>query len=250
MISLKVAVLSVVLCYVAAELTVDPALCKLDMVLCLDNSGSIGALPPDFVNQDPDQKNWKLIIDFSQDLVRKLTVGPTMSQVGLVDFGSFARIQFGLTQYPTQDAVVTAVGTVKYIGDRTNTSGGLFKSRQVLTDPKYGSRDGKSKIIVLITDGIPSPEDTTYLAEAQNCRNDGVRVIVVGVTSLAREAVMKQLAYTPADYVAAMDFNDLDRIQNVVLNDESCKPLPKLTTVATTTTTTTTPAPTEAPIEC
>jgi len=227
MTSLKLAVLAAVLCFVTADLTIDPALCKLDMVLCLDNSGSISY----FLNgtEDPAKPptNWKLMIDFSQDIVKQLTIGPLGSQVGLVDFGSRGKIDFGLTDYQTSALLSDNIGKVPFIGSQTNTTGGLYLSRQVLTDPKYGSRAGKSKIIVLITDGNPNVENNTVLAEAQNCRDAGIRVIVVGI-SFAEAKVMQKISYTPNDYVYAKNFNDLESVKSVVLNDESCKPLPTL----------------------
>jgi len=248
---IQVLILVAVISYTKAALTIDPALCKLDLVLCLDNTGSIAYLSDGSLDSANPPANWKSVIKFSQDLVDPLTVSPTGSQVGLVDFGGEARIQFGLTQYPTKSEVVAAIGKLPFIGDTTNTSGALFKSRTVLTDPRYGSRDGKAKNIVLITDGNPTVAADTVLAEAQNCRDAGIRVIVVGITSYADEELMRQIAYTPNDYVYAEDFSDLDGIKNVVLNDQSCKPIPpKVTTVAPPATTAS-PKPTEPPvIEC
>jgi len=255
MTSLKVVVLSALLCYVTAELTIDPALCKLDMVMCLDNTGSIAYLPDGEPDLARPPINWNLQLDFAQDIVKQLSISPTGSQVGLVDFGEKARIQFGLTQHPTQDTLVAAIGTIRFIGDLTNTTGGLYKSRVVLTDPQYGSREGKSKVIVLVTDGNPNVDKDKVFAEAENCRAAGIRVIVVGITAAADEALMKQLAYTPADYVSAKDFADLESIQNVVLNDDSCRPLPTRPTTTPTAATAATPplerpTTTPPPIEC
>jgi uncharacterized protein YegL len=246
MTSLQIAVLSVALCYVTAELTVDPALCKLDLVLCLDNTGSIAYLPDGSPDPARPPINWKRVIDFAQDIVKQLSISPTGSQVGLVDFGGRARIQFGLTEHQTQSSLVDAIAQLPYIGDTTNTTGGLFKSRQVLSDPQYGLREGKSKVLVLVTDGKPNVDGDTVLAEAQNCRDAGIRVIVVGITESADEALMKQIAYSPDNYIYAKDFSDLDAIQNVVLNDASCKPLP---IKPTTPPPPPAPAP-EPPIEC
>lgn len=238
--SFKIVVLAALLGYVSAKITIDPALCKLDLVLCLDNSGSIGFL--DDGTEDPAKPpaNWNHVIDFSKNLANQLTVSPTGSQVGLVDFGQEARIQFGLNKYQSQSTLSNAIGNVQYIGDTTNTTGGLYKSRIVLTDPQWGLRTGKSKIAVLITDGLPNVDEDKVFAEAQNCREAGIRVIVVGIgTSIKAEdeALMKKIAYSPDDYVAAEDFSDLERINDVVLNDNSCRPLPI----------TATPAPPPAP---
>jgi hypothetical protein len=245
MTSLQLAVLAALLGFATAA--IDPALCKLDMVLCLDNSGSIAVNDDGSEDLNRPPANWKLVIDFCQDIVNQLTVSPTDSQVGLVDFDDEVRIQFGLNKYPTKPEVVDNIGLVEFRGYRTNTTGGLFKSRTVLTNDQYGPRDGKSKVVVLITDGVPTVDADTVLAEAQNCRDDGVRVIVVGITQSVDEALLKQIAYSPNDYVYAADFKDLESIKNVVLNDESCKPLPTIPPAKATAAPTTKPPVTEPP---
>jgi len=228
--------------------------CKLDLVLCLDNTGSIAYLPDNSLDPASPPTNWNLILDFSEDIVKQLTISPNDNQVGLVDFGQFARI-FGLNDHTSQGEVLDNIASLPFIGDTTNTTGGLFKSRTILTDPEYGPRDGASKVIVLITDGNPNVDAETVFEEAENCREAGIRVIVVGITSYADEDLMRKLAYTPDDYVFAEDFSDLRGISSLVLNDRACQPLnvPETTTplppttVLTTvpaTPTTTTPAPT------
>jgi len=236
----KVALLVAVLSCVSEA--IDHSLCKLDVVLCLDNTGSIGYFLNGTADPSKPPKNWKLITDFSQDIVKELTISSSFSQVGLVDFGGRARIQFGLTQYPSQAEVLDAIAKVAYIGDTTNTTGGLYKSRLVLTDPQYGSRAGVAKLVILITDGNPNVDADKVLDEAQNLRSAGIRVSVVGI-SFADEELMRKIAYTPEDYIYAEDFSDLESIKSLVLNDQSCKPIPTTTTTTTTTakpTTTTT----------
>jgi hypothetical protein len=253
MTSLHAAVLSVVLCYVLSTVAAtDLSQCKLDLVFCLDNTGSIDFPHDD--NRAPDEPpaNWKLIKDFCQDITKQLDISPDGSHVGLVDFGAKARIQFGLNNYQTQSEVFDAINRVRFIGDTTNTTGGLYKSRQVLTDPQYGPRAGVSKIIILITDGNPNIEANTLLEEAQNIRDAGIRVLVIGIAFVTDEEQLKAVAYTPDDYVFAEDFSDLEGISKLVLDDETCKPIttttttPEPTTTQSTTTsppTTTTPAP-------
>jgi hypothetical protein len=243
---LKAVLLIAVLNCVRAE--IDHSLCKLDLVFCLDNSGSI-AIMPDLETPDKARppRNWKLIQDFAQDLTRELTISPTASQVGLVDFGSKATIRFGLNEHQTKDDVLNAIGQVPFIGARTNTTGGLFKSRTVQTDPQYGGRPGVPKVVVLVTDGEPDIEVENTLIEAQNLKKAGVRVLIVGITyANYAEDLLKEMAFEPSDYLYVENFDDLESIKSRVLDDEACKPLPTTTPPPTTAPPTTKP-PTTAP---
>jgi hypothetical protein len=207
-------------------------------VLCLDNTGSIGYLNGEQDTARP-PTNWKMIINFAQSIVRQVKVSPIDTQVGLVDFGGKARIRFGLNTYSTQGEVLDNIAKVPYIGDTTNTTGGLYKSRLVFTDPQYGARDGVSKVLLLITDGNPNVAVETVYEEAQNVRDAGIRTIVVGITESANEDIMRRLAYTPEDYVFAKSFSDLEGISKKVLDDDSCKPVTTPTTPQPPTTITT-----------
>jgi len=242
MTSLRLVVLAALICYASAALTIDPALCKVDLVFCIDNSGSI-AYTDGVKDTGSPPINWKRITDFCKNIAGQLVIGPANSQVGAVDFSVSARIQFGLNKYATSAAVNTAISAIPYVGGMTNTSGGLFKSRDVLTNAVYGSRAGKSKIVVLITDDFPNVANATVFEEAQNARNAGVRVILVTIGDTIDDTVMRKLAYSSSDYIHTNDFSDLDSIKNVVLNDASCKPLPVLATTTTAKPPVTQPAP-------
>lgn len=56
--------------------------CRVDVVFCLDNSASIGNYKPGKTNP-----NWERILQFVQDLVGQLNVGPSQTHVGVVDYG-------------------------------------------------------------------------------------------------------------------------------------------------------------------
>jgi uncharacterized protein YegL len=225
--------------YTTAEL--DLKTCKMDVVFTLDNTGSI-AVKEDGYTLDTARPptNWKLITGFTQNMIKQINTSPEGSHVGLVDFGAKARIQSGLID--SEADILAKAGGIPFKGDTTNTTDALYKSRQVLTDPKYGLRAGLPKIVVLITDGNPNKEELAgegrVYTEAQACRDAGIRVIVVGVTPAANDEIMQRLSYQTDDYVKVEDFRDLDAVKNKILTEEACEPVP------TTTTTTTTPEPT------
>jgi len=56
--------------------------CLLDVVFVLDSSGSIRDN-----NVPGEMDNWGLLLDFIEDIIEKLNVGPTLSHVAAVMFG-------------------------------------------------------------------------------------------------------------------------------------------------------------------
>jgi Mg-chelatase subunit ChlD len=215
--------------------------CKADVVFCIDNSGSIRD------NDPPGGNNWKLALDFVQALVKQVSVGPDGTHVSVVDFGERGYLLFDLNRYQTEAATLTAVAAMKYRGENTNTTGGLYWSEQVLSNPSYGARPGVAKVIILITDGVPTYDADKLQAQVTSIKNTMFRIVTVGVTNKINETLLKSIASTPKDYVYGGDFSGLDLVKNAVVNNDTCQPvILSTTTIPTTTTTptTTTPKPT------
>jgi Mg-chelatase subunit ChlD len=189
--------------------------CLVDVVFCIDNSGSIGG--------EGTNSNWDKQIKFVQDLVGEFNVGPSQTHVGAVDFGWYGYLDFDLNKYQTEAEVQTAIGSIKFKGQQTNTTGGLYYSRLLLTDPQYGRRGPEvPKIIIIITDGLPNREEETLDAEVANIRAAGIRVVGVGVTSGVSKETMLRMVTSESDYVHATDFSNLDAIKDKVINDQTC----------------------------
>jgi hypothetical protein len=192
--------------------------CVVDVVFCIDNSGSIGNF-----QQGPTNPNWDKQMKFVQDLVEQMNVGPSETHVAVVDYGTYAYDNFDLDDYSTEAQVKAAIGDIKYKGESTNTTGGLWYSREILTNPKYGRRGAEvPKVIILITDGNPNEQVDTLDAEVANIRAANIRVVGVGVTDGVSEETMLRMVSSPADYIHAKDFSQLDAIKDKVVNDETC----------------------------
>jgi len=119
--------------------------------------------------------------------------------------------------------VVENFGKLPYKSEGTNTTGGLYRSRLILTDAKYGPR-GKDvpKVIVLITDGNPTYSKETLMDEVNNCRAAGIRIVVVGVTNWVDDELMATIANTEGDYIPVPNFTDLREVVDAVISDDTC----------------------------
>jgi len=203
--------------------------CKADVVFCVDNSGSIED------SQKPGENNWQRILDFLVALSEQLSISADGTHVGLVDFGERGYVEWDLNKYKTQSEVTTAIQNLHFRGENTNTTGGMYLSRVLLSDPSRGSRNGTPKVIILITDGKPTYDADKLPAEIALIKAYPMRIVTVGVTDQINETLLRSIASTPQDYVYGNDFSELDRIKDTVINNDTCK-----TVVITTTTTPTT----------
>jgi hypothetical protein len=218
-----------------AHISTSKRICHLDAVLCLDNTYSIKAV------------NWQFVLEFGKSLINEMLIGPDETHIGLVDFGYRGYLRFDLNAYTDQSAAAEHLGSLKYLGERTNTTGGLYVSRRILTEPQYGPRGGDiPKIIVLVTDGNPNEQVETLEDEVRNIRQAGIRIVVVGITKAVNEAIMRGIASTPDDYIYAEDFKSLSSVKERILNDRTCDPITTLPPTTTEEPTTAVP-PTEPP---
>jgi len=216
--------------------------CKADVVFCIDNSGSIRD------NNPPGGDNWRLILNFVQALLKQVGVKEEGTHVAVVTFGERGHVEFDLQGNQTEEDTLKLVSDLKYRGENTNTTGGLYWSRQILTDSKYGSRKDVAKVIILITDGVPTYDKDKLQAEVDIIKNSLIRIVSVGVTNKINETLLKSIATTPRDYVYGNDFSGLDLIKDVVINEQTCQKIILTTTAPPTTTTEMTEPPTTTPV--
>jgi uncharacterized protein YegL len=202
----------------------NPA-CLVDVVLCVDNSGSIG-------NSDAEAgsgRNWNLILDYCQNLVDKLNVAENKTHMSVVDYDQTARVYFDLVAHKSAADTKAAIAALPYRGYTTNTTGGLYRARTVLTNPLYGPRDGVPKVIILITDGDPNVDADLLPAEVEAVKGENIRLVVVAVGNVLNEQAMQEMASTPQDYVHADDFESLDVIKESTINEDTCNPVSNVT---------------------
>ena len=97
--------------------------------------------------------------------------------------GNKARLNFNLKDYSTKADVLAAVDRINYLGRNTNTTGGLKVARLEVFDSAYEERD-VDKIIVLITDGVPTYDADKLEDEVAAVKREDIRIIGLGVTSM------------------------------------------------------------------
>ncbi|KAK2910439.1 collagen alpha-1(XIV) chain [Channa argus] len=169
-----------------------------DIVILVDGSWSIGRL------------NFRLVRIFLENLVNAFDVGIDKTRIGLAQYSGDPRIEWHLKAFSTKDAVIDAVKNLPYKGGNTLTGLALTYILENCFKPESGSRVGKPKIGILITDG-KSQDDV--IPPAESLRNAGVELFAIGVKN-ADENELRSIASEPHNrhvYNVA-DFNIMSSI--------------------------------------
>ena len=86
-----------------------------------------------------------------------------------------------MKDYSTKAEMLAAVDRIQYLRENTNTTGGLKLARLKVFDPAYEQRD-VDRIIVLITDGVPTYDADKLDDEVSAIKRMGIRLVALGVT--------------------------------------------------------------------
>jgi len=86
--------------------------------------------------------------------------------------------------------VLAAVDRIRYLGENTNTTGGLKVARLEVFGSGYDRRSNVDKIIVLITDGVPTYDADKLDDEVAAVKADGIRLVALGVTEKVQHSVI------------------------------------------------------------
>jgi len=97
--------------------------------------------------------------------------------------GNKGILQFNLRDYSTKAEVLAAVDRLRYLGENTNTTGGLKVARLEVFSGYYQQRPNAERIIVLITDGVPTYDADKLDDEVATIKRMGIRIVGLGVTN-------------------------------------------------------------------
>ena len=181
--------------------------CFLDLSFVVDSSGSINYKDP---------RNWDTTLQFVANITNNLTIGPDDVQVAFVVFSTTAEVEWGLTRYQDKTSLINAIMNVPYLDDlHTNLNDALYLTRTEVYAPGQRIRPNAARATIILTDGEDNrPEVGTPLttANATALKNDGVRLIGVGVSSQVDEDRMLQIVSSPDDLYHVDDFDALSSL--------------------------------------
>jgi len=155
------------------------------------------------------------MLQFIVNVTSSFIIGPNDVQVAFVLFSTRATVEWGLTQYHNKTSLIQAILRMRYLSDRTNLNDALYLTRTQVFAPGRGTRPGASKLTVILTDGeddVPEAGTPLTIQNATECKNQGIRLIAVGVTDGTNKQRLLQIASSPEDVYTVDDFLDLSNI--------------------------------------
>ncbi|XP_066269225.1 zonadhesin-like [Branchiostoma lanceolatum] len=175
---------------------------------------------------------------FLNNVVGHFNIGPSATQVGVVQYSSTPQQEFALNAHSSLAGLQQAISDIAVIGRGTSTGSALTFARDLALQHFSGARPGVPKIVVVVTDGRSGDD---VILPSQNLHSDGVITFAIGVTEMINYQELSAIAGSPDRVSTVFDFDALDDIKET-LSSQLCEV--ETTTLKPTTTTTQTPKPT------
>ena len=199
--------------------SVDCVGARADIVFVVDSSGSILEGPQGPID------NWQLTLNFVIQIVQNLEIGSDANRIGLVTFGNRGYNEFFLNSHNNVADVIAAINMTRHRDENTNTSGGLKVAREQQFLSVRGDRPDVQNVVILITDGKSTFDNTSTIPQAQMLRDDGAKIIAVGVTEAINETEVRMISSLPqeldSNYFLSEDFTEFNIILDAIV-EQTC----------------------------
>ena len=126
--------------------------CPADVIFVLDESGSIGTT------------NYDLMKMFLSRLVSRLDIDRGNTRVGLVTFSSDIGTSINLNAHSSVASLQSAISSLSYAGDTTNTAAALEYVRTRMLTSAAGDRSDVPNVVVVLTDGGSGDTEATRVS--------------------------------------------------------------------------------------
>lgn len=180
-----------------------PCSSEVDVVMVIDNSGSVGAQRPEVLN-------------FARQVVGAFTMGATAAQIAYVEFEDTTVTHAALT--PNLATILTAIDNAPPVGSQTFLSGGIDLGQSVVTG--VGARAGVPKVMILLSDGVQTVggNDNTAISSATVAKNAGTKILAVGFGSVSMVTLVT-IASSPSSEYARYE-TTATALVNLITNGE------------------------------
>jgi len=174
----------------------------IDIVLCMDVSGSMGSrdiLPSR--------------IDVAKEMAEEFVRNRPVDRIGLVVFSGESFTQCPVTT--DRNTLITQIRTLesrRYLKDGTVIGEGLATAVDRLSET-----EGKSKVIILITDGKEDPPDTRLidpLTALEIAKSKQVKVYTIGIGAMP-SSIIERTDQKPLPRNPAIDFIDEQLLRKI-----------------------------------
>ena len=200
-----------------------------DILLVLDQSTSV-------VVGDPNFDNWYVsVLGFAKSVAGAFPIGRNLTQVAVMKFSTSVEIVFNLDAYSNRESLLNAIDNINITGGWTNFAKALRTGRAMFV-PSRGARIAVPKLLIMLTDGVPSRDTTITLEEANTTKAAGIIIYTVGVGVDVDKEELRNIASKREYFFFATNFTELNNVLPYIMAN-LCNEAATLPTTTMTTTT-------------
>jgi len=171
----------------------DFAIGRLDMAFIVDSSSSIAF---------NDRTMWNAMCKFIANLTDKFEIGPNATQIAIVTFSNRSSVMVRFSRHQLKTPLLLFIRNMPYRGGLSNLNDALYKTWSDVFAVGGGSRTAADKVAIILTDGVdnvPGMKSPVTIQNARRCKQDGIRLMAVGITSRSNDARLIQIVSSPDD---------------------------------------------------
>ncbi|XP_023555716.1 matrilin-2 [Octodon degus] len=142
---------------------------RADLVFIIDSSRSVNT------------HDYEKVKEFIVDILQFLDIGPDVTRVGLLQYGSTVKNEFSLKTFKRRSEVERAVKRMRHLSTGTMTGLAIQYALNIAFSEAEGARplrENVPRVIMIVTDGRPQDSVAEVAAKA---RNTGILIFAIGV---------------------------------------------------------------------
>lgn len=142
---------------------------RADLVFIIDSSRSVNT------------HDYAKVKEFIVDILQFLDIGPDVTRVGLLQYGSTVKNEFSLKTFKRKSEVERAVKRMRHLSTGTMTGLAIQYALNIAFSEAEGARplrENVLRVIMIVTDGRPQDSVAEVAAKA---RDTGILIFAIGV---------------------------------------------------------------------
>nr|XP_010966315.1 matrilin-2 [Camelus bactrianus] len=142
---------------------------RADLVFIIDSSRSVNT------------HDYAEVKEFIVDILQFLDIGPDVTRVGLIQYGSTVKNEFSLKTFKRKSEVERAVKRMRHLSTGTMTGLAIQYALNIAFSEAEGARplrENVPRVIMIVTDGRPQDSVAEVAAKA---RDTGILIFAIGV---------------------------------------------------------------------